>query len=51
VAGTRNGLTLRIVDLRLEHDVDDESRHIRTVRERLPGLWLGIPSRGAVTWP
>ena len=27
-AGADDGLALRIVDLRLQHDVDDESRHI-----------------------
>ena len=27
-AGTGNRLALRVVDLRLEHDIDDEFRHI-----------------------
>ena len=32
-AGARDRLPLRVVDLRLQHHLDDESRHTRTVRE------------------
>jgi len=49
-AGTRDGLTLGVVDLRLQHHVDDESRHTRTVREQRSRLRLGLVSRCAVAW-
>ena len=47
-AGAGNGLTLRIVDLWLQHHVDDESGHIPN---STPGTLLNSgrdPSRGAV---
>ena len=39
-AGARDRLPLRVVDLRLQHHVDDESRHTGTVREH--GCWLRL---------
>src|SRR5215467_6395075 len=49
-AGTGDGLTLRVVDFRLQHHVDDESRHMGTVREHRSPLRLGRASGCAVAW-
>lgn len=36
VAGTRDGLPLRVPDLRLQHDVDNNLGHVGSVRESTP---------------
>jgi hypothetical protein len=41
-ARTGNRLALRVVDLRLQHHVDHESGHMRTVREPSLSGWVGI---------
>jgi len=40
LAGRGDGLPLRVVDLRLEHHLDDDSGHARSVRERPHGTYL-----------
>jgi hypothetical protein len=49
-AGADDGLTLGVVDLGLQHDVDDESRHIPNSTRALLANAGRDPSRLAVAW-